>query len=61
VNGYKYDGFEHAAALVRAGEAVTRAALPEIRRWLQSEPASARAPRKSAAVNPVAMTGDSRV
>jgi NTE family protein len=34
VNGYKYDDFEHSAALIRSGEAATRAALPEIRKWL---------------------------
>jgi len=38
VSGYKYDAFEHSAALVRAGELATRAALPEIRKWLQPEP-----------------------
>jgi NTE family protein len=38
VNGYKYDGFEHSAELVRAGEVVTRTALPEIRKWLSSAP-----------------------
>jgi len=38
VNGYKYDAFEHSAALVRAGEIATRAAIPEIRKWLQTEP-----------------------
>jgi NTE family protein len=38
VNGYKYDAFEHSVALVRAGELATRAALPEIRKWLQTEP-----------------------
>ena len=37
VNGYKYDAFEHSVALVRAGEIATRAALPEIRKWLQTE------------------------
>ena len=37
VSGYKYDAFEHSAALVRAGELATRAALPEIRKWLQPE------------------------
>jgi NTE family protein len=38
VNGYKYDAFEHSVALVKAGELATRAALPEIRKWLQPEP-----------------------
>jgi NTE family protein len=37
VNGYKYDAFEDSPALVRAGEIATRAALPEIRKWLESE------------------------
>jgi NTE family protein len=38
VNGYKYDAFEHSAALVKAGEIATRAALPEIRKWLELQP-----------------------
>ena len=38
VTDYRYDDFEHSADLVRAGEAATRAALPEIRKWLQAEP-----------------------
>jgi NTE family protein len=58
VNGYKYDAFEHAADLVRAGEAVTRAALPEIRKWLQPEPARVPKPLKSPAVNPATMPAD---
>ncbi len=57
VNGFKYDGFEHSAALVRAGEEVTRAALPEIRKWLQAEPARAvKLPR--AAPQPAVMPAD---
>ena len=39
VNGYKYDDFERSADLICAGEMATRAALPEIRKWLaQPEP-----------------------
>ncbi len=39
VNGFKYDDFERSPDLIRAGEAATRAALPEIRKWLaQPEP-----------------------
>jgi NTE family protein len=37
VKTYKYDAFEHSAELIRAGEVATRAALPEIRKWLQAE------------------------
>ena len=35
VNGFKYDDFERSAELIRSGETATRAALPEIRKWLQ--------------------------
>jgi NTE family protein len=45
VNGYKYDAFEHSAALVKAGELATRAALPDIRKWLQEEPHRQKAAR----------------
>jgi NTE family protein len=44
VNGYKYDDFEHSPDLIRAGEKAARAALPEIRKWLQApEPEKAKA------------------
>jgi NTE family protein len=38
VTGYRYDDFEHSAELVLLGERTTRAALPEIRKWLESAP-----------------------
>jgi len=57
VNGYKYDAFEDSADLIRAGEAVTRAALPEIRKWLQSQPHAAK-PRKASVVQPATMPAD---
>ena len=47
VKGYKYDDFEHSAELIRAGEAVTRAALPELRKWLQVEPSRAQLKKPS--------------
>lgn len=34
VTGYRYDDFEHSAALVSIGEAAAREAVPEIRKWL---------------------------
>jgi len=46
VTGYRYDDFEHSTELVRIGEAATREALPEIRKWLpveHTQPASAKA------------------
>jgi NTE family protein len=57
VNGYKYDAFEDSAALVRAGEIAMRAALPEIRKWLEVE--SDRAVNASrAASKPAPMLAD---
>jgi NTE family protein len=59
VNGYKYDAFEHSASLVRAGEVVTRAALPEIRRWLeQRERPHVPERRRPPAANPVTASAD---
>jgi NTE family protein len=58
VNGYKYDAFEHAAELVRAGEMVTRAALPEIRKWLHPEPSRSPQPTQLRAAKPVPMAAD---
>jgi len=45
VTGCKYDDFEHTTNLIRSGELATRAALPEIRKWLHS-PAGERQERK---------------
>jgi NTE family protein len=57
VNGYRYDDFERSADLVGAGERAIRAALPEIRKWLQPpEPEKAKvqpAPGAQPAVLPV--------
>jgi NTE family protein len=56
VSTFRYDGFESYQAMVRAGEVATRAALPEIRKWLQLEPARARA--SAAAMQPATMSAD---
>jgi NTE family protein len=53
VNGYKYDCFENTPELVRAGELAARAALPEIRKWLQTEPAHPAEARKPRATRQV--------
>lgn len=57
VNGFKYDDFEHATELMRAGQTVTRAALPEIRKWLQTEPSPMKM-RKPRAAQPAVMPAD---
>ncbi|MCU1298081.1 MAG: Patatin [Acidobacteriaceae bacterium] len=58
VNGYKYDDFEHSAELVRAGETVMRAALPEVRKWLQPAPAPHQKSHKLPMNQPVAIPAD---
>jgi NTE family protein len=39
VTGCKYDDFEHTTNLIQSGEVAARAALPEIRRWIEREKA----------------------
>jgi NTE family protein len=36
VSGFAYDDFKRAGDLVRAGEAAMRAALPEVRKWMEA-------------------------
>jgi NTE family protein len=38
VAGYAYDDFKRADDLIRVGEAAMRAALPEVRKWVQTAP-----------------------
>lgn len=52
VTGYRYDDFEHSAGLVAIGEVATRAALPEIRKWL--EPVPQRVSQRTAIMAPAA-------
>ena len=58
VTGYRYDDFEHSADLVSLGESCVRAALPEIRKWLEprveTKPAFTKAPLVGQALNPIA-------
>jgi NTE family protein len=59
VNGYKYDDFEHSAELVKAGEATMRAALPEIRKWLQPAHSPMREKKRQTQIaQPAAMPAD---
>lgn len=41
VTQFRYDDFEHSTELVKIGEESVRAALPEIRKWMQAETHSA--------------------
>ena len=57
VTGYRYDDFEHSSELVLLGERATRAAVPEIRKWLEpaaeTSPVFAKAPLVRHALDPV--------
>jgi NTE family protein len=52
VRGFSYDSFERAAELRRAGEDVTRRALPTIREWLHAPAQSPAVPITPAQVSP---------
>ena len=53
IGEFGYDDFARATDLIKAGETVTRAALPQIRQWLVVEaPAEARAFSGASAVKP---------
>jgi len=51
VQGFAYDAFDRAPALVRAGEEAARRALPRIRQWLE-RPTMTPAPARVPAVRP---------
>jgi len=51
VQGFAYDSFDRASALVRAGEDAAHRALPRIRQWLE-RPTMTPAPARVAAVRP---------
>ena len=57
VTGYRYDDFEHSADLVLLGESCARAALPEIRKWLEpaieTKPVFAKVPLVGRALDPI--------
>jgi NTE family protein len=57
VTGYRYDDFEQSSDLVLLGERSARAALPEIRKWIEVvreiNPVFAKAPLVSPALDPV--------
>ena len=58
VHEFKYDAFDQCADLVRAGEAAMRAALPEVRKWLQPRPVVGEKVRESRLPNPAVMSAD---
>jgi NTE family protein len=59
VAGYAYDDFKRADELIKVGEAAMRAALPEVRKWLETAPEAAVSPKPTASVpRPAPMPAD---
>jgi hypothetical protein len=61
VAGFDYDDFKRAGELIRVGELAMRAALPEVRKWLETPAeAGAAVPVKTPALvaNPVPLSAD---
>ena len=59
VAGFAYDDFKRADELIGVGEVATRAALPEIRKWLQSPAPAPAAPESAPMIPaPIPMSAD---
>ena len=58
VAGYAYDDFKRADDLIRVGEAAMRAALPEVRKWVQLPSQSVLDESQTAVVRPAPMPAD---
>ncbi len=58
VNGFEYDAFVHTGALIKAGEAATREALPMLRKWVEMGQPLANARAARALVQAATMPAD---
>jgi len=58
VHEFKYDDFEQSANLVRAGETAMRAALPEVRKWLQLHPTRGEKAMEARVPKPATVSAD---
>ena len=58
VAGFAYDDFKRAEDLIRVGEVAMRAALPEVRKWIESPSHSTAAPRPAPMAGPIPMSAD---
>jgi NTE family protein len=58
VHEFKYDAFDHSAALIQAGENAMRAALADVRKWLQPQPAAVETAREVRISLPAAASAD---
>jgi NTE family protein len=58
VAGFAYDDFKRAGELITVGEIATRKVLPEIRKWLEAQDASAVAKAHPGMARPATMSAD---
>jgi NTE family protein len=58
VNGFEYDAFQYTPALIKAGEAATRQAIPEIKQWLETRQPLPKAKAARALVQAATMPAD---
>jgi NTE family protein len=58
VHEYKYDAFDQSAALIRAGETAMRAAVADVRKWLQPQPVAGETAREVRVSLPAAASAD---
>ncbi len=58
VSAFEYDAFAHTPALIQAGEAAARAAVPTLRKWLDTPRAVGRARAAGALVQAATMPAD---
>jgi NTE family protein len=58
VNGFEYDAFVHTAALIKAGETATRAALPALKKWVEKSEASTQANAARSLIQAATMPAD---
>ncbi|MGC2197359.1 MAG: patatin-like phospholipase family protein [Terriglobales bacterium] len=58
VHGFEYDAFVHTTALIKAGETATRAALPALRKWIETRQPVGQARAARALVQAATMPAD---
>jgi hypothetical protein len=59
VAGFAYDDFKRASDLIRVGEVAMRAALPEVRKWIEATSQATPAPKPVSGVpRPAPMPAD---
>jgi NTE family protein len=58
VNGFEYDAFVHTTALIKAGEAATRAAVPALKKWIQQNDAATKAEAARTLIQAATMPAD---